>query len=122
VALCARIHSNASTPHSASMRRTPLAMAPSETSTNTPISPVRFTCVPPHSSRLSGIPSGPTPGTVTIRTSAPYFSPNSAIAPSAFASAIGSTCQLTSRLASTQSTTMRSIFASWSGAVCSKWV
>ena len=51
------------------------------TSVNAPMSPVRRTCVPPHSSRLGGMPASSTPVTVTMRTSAPYFSPNSAIAP-----------------------------------------
>jgi hypothetical protein len=62
----------------ASMRRTPAEMLPSYTILHTPISPVRLTCVPPHSSRLN-------PGTETTRTCSPYFSPNSAIAPVAIA-------------------------------------
>ena len=48
---------------------------------NTPISAVERTCVPPHSSREKE----PSP-TSTIRTTSPYFSPNSAIAPSDWAS------------------------------------
>ena len=47
----------------------------------TPISAVERTCVPPHSSR----DHCPSPIS-TIRTTSPYFSPNSAIAPSARAS------------------------------------
>jgi hypothetical protein len=49
-----------------------------------------------------------------MRTTAPYFSPNSAIAPEAFASSIGISRQLTSRLASTQSFTRFSMRASCS--------
>ena len=41
-------------------------------------------CVPPHSSRLK-------PGIETTRTVSPYFSPKSAIAPAAIASAVGFT-------------------------------
>src|SRR5213076_3085336 len=48
---------------------------------NNPISEVKRTCVPPHSSRENE----PSP-TSTIRTTSPYFSPNSAIAPSRRAS------------------------------------
>ena len=44
----------------------------------TPISPLRATWVPPHSSRVSA--------TSTTRTTSPYFSPNSAMAPAAMAS------------------------------------
>ena len=47
----------------------------------TPISAVERTCVPPQSSRENS----PSPIS-TIRTTSPYFSPNSAIAPSARAS------------------------------------
>ena len=46
-----------------------------------PISAVERTCVPPHSSR-DHVPSP----TSTMRTTSPYFSPNSAVAPSALAS------------------------------------
>ena len=49
---------------------------------NSPISAVFRTCVPPHSSI-------DTSGTSTTRTTSPYFSPNSAIAPRARASAYG---------------------------------
>ena len=47
------------------------------------MSPVRCTCVPPQSSRLEPMSS--------TRTSSPYFSPNSIIAPSFCASSIGIT-------------------------------
>ena len=67
----------------ASTRRTPAATPPSATILNRPMSPVRCTCVPPHSSRLEPMSS--------TRTSSPYFSPNSIIAPSFCASSIGIT-------------------------------
>ena len=60
-------------PVTASMRRTPAATPPSLTILNRPMSPVRCTCVPPHSSRL--VPMSST------RTVSPYFSPNSIMAP-----------------------------------------
>ena len=65
----------------ASIRRTFAALDVSAVTLNTPISAVERTCVPPHSSR-DQVPSP----TSTIRTTSPYFSPNSAIAPSARAS------------------------------------
>ena len=52
--------------------------------TNGPISAVQRTCVPPQSSREK-------PGISTTRTSSPYFSPKSIIAPSFLASSIGVT-------------------------------
>ena len=61
------------------MRRTFEALEVSVVTWKSPISPVVATCVPPHSSRE-------TSSTSTIRTQSPYFSPNSAIAPSASAS------------------------------------
>ena len=112
----------ASWPHSASIRRTPLAMAVSETSMNAPMSPVRRTCVPPHSSRLTGMPASSAPATVTTRTWAPYFSPNSAIAPSCLAWSMGITSHDTSRLRSTHSMTRSSIRLSVSAGGASKWV
>ena len=69
-----RSSSNAPGPVTASMRRTPAATPVSLTIRNSPISAVLRTCVPPHSSIE-------TPGTSTTRTTSPYFSPNSAIAP-----------------------------------------
>ena len=53
---------------------------------NRPISPVRRTCVPPHSSTekpsaLLAASRAPSSPIVTTRTSSPYFSPNSARAP-----------------------------------------
>ena len=96
----------------ASMRRTPAEMLPSYTILQTPMSPVRLTCVPPHNSRLN-------PGTETTRTFSPYFSPNSAMAPVAMASSSAMTrvstgvflriCSLASR--STSSISARSMAA-----------
>ena len=67
-------------PVSASIRRTLAALEPSETIAKIPTSAVLATWVPPQSSRE-------TSSTSTTRTQSPYFSPNSAIAPSASASA-----------------------------------
>jgi hypothetical protein len=61
----------------------PAATPLSATILNRPMSPVRCTCVPPHSSRLLPMSS--------TRTSSPYFSPNSIIAPLFCASSSGST-------------------------------
>ena len=58
------------------MRRTLAALEVSVVSLKAPISAVERTCVPPHSSR----DHAPSP-TSTMRTTSPYFSPNSAIAP-----------------------------------------
>jgi hypothetical protein len=71
----------ASGPVTASIRRTFDALEPSDTILNTPISAVERTWVPPQSSREYD----PSPIS-TIRTTSPYFSPNSAIAPSRWAS------------------------------------
>ena len=67
--------------------RLPDALAPSAKTLTMPMSPVRFTCVPPHNS--TDQPSVLAPGAEpidTTRTSSPYFSPNSAIAPAEIAS------------------------------------
>ena len=61
------------------MRRTLAALEPSEAIAKIPTSAVLATWVPPQSSRE-------TSSTSTTRTQSPYFSPNSAIAPSASAS------------------------------------
>ena len=68
-------------PVTASMRRRFEPIEPSDTTLMGPISPVACTCVPPHSSRL-----GPASRT---RTTSPYLSPKKAMAPMAWASAIG---------------------------------
>ena len=62
----------------ASMRRTPAATPDSLTMWNSPMSPVRATCVPPHSS----VEKSPNDST---RTRLSYFSPNKAMAPAAIA-------------------------------------
>ena len=74
------------------MRRAPAPTEPSERIANGPISAVVRTCVPPQSSREK-------PSISTTRTSSPYFSPNSIIAPSLRASSIGVTNARTGRLA-----------------------
>ena len=74
---CLRSSSMPSGPVTASIRRTLAALEVSCVILKTPISAVERTCVPPHSSR----DQSPAP-TSTIRTTSPYFSPNSAIAPS----------------------------------------
>ena len=63
------------------MRRTLAELEVSLVILKTPISAVERTWVPPQSSR-DQVPSP----TSTMRTTSPYFSPNSAIAPSDFAS------------------------------------
>jgi len=70
----------ASEPTSASTRRTPEPMDPSEMKDTTPSCPLRCACVPPHNSCAQS-------PTDTTRTVSPYFSPNSAIAPISSASA-----------------------------------
>src|SRR3954468_6314960 len=76
-----RSSSIATGPVIASMRRTLAALEVSVVTLKAPISAVARTCVPPHSSR----DQSPSP-TSTMRTTSPYFSPNSAIAPSERAS------------------------------------
>ena len=71
---------SAPTPVVASIRRTPAAIADSETILKKPIWPVAAACVPPQSSQES-------PNLIT-RTVSPYFSPKSAIAPIASACSI----------------------------------
>ena len=65
-------------PVTASIRRTPAEIPASEMILKEPMSPVRATCVPPQSSFEEPID--------TTRTSLPYFSPNSMVAPVFFAS------------------------------------
>ena len=83
---------------------------------NGPISAVERTCVPPQSSREN-------PSISTTRTSSPYFSPKSAIAPRRRASSIGVTNVRTGIASKTFSLTIRStrVFSSGvSGWVCEK--
>ena len=78
------IRASAVGPVVASTRRMPAATPPSEVILNTPMSPVRATCVPPQNSRELPMSS--------TRTSSPYFSPNSITAPDFLACSIGITC------------------------------
>ena len=64
------------------MRRAPAPTELSERIANGPISAVERTCVPPQSSFDQ-------PSMSTTRTTSPYFSPNSIIAPSVRASSSG---------------------------------
>ena len=66
-------------PVAASMRRTPAATPLSPRSLKRPMSPVRATCVPPHSS----VEKSPMR---TTRTRSPYLSPKNASAPALMAS------------------------------------
>ena len=79
----------------------PQPTEPSEVITNGPISAVQRTCVPPQSSREN-------PGISITRTSSPYFSPKSIIAPSLRASSIGVSNVCTGWFAKTCSLTRRS--------------
>ena len=99
----------------ASIRRVPAPTDDSERIANGPISAVQRTCVPPHSSVEK-------PGISITRTSSPYFSPKSIIAPSLRASAIGVTNACTGRFSKTVSLTIFST-ASRSSAVSDwRWV
>lgn len=82
----------ASRPTSDSTRRLVDPTEDSLTRLITPTSDDRPTWVPAQSSRDQGPPMS------TTRTTSPYFSPKRAIAPSAFASSIGSSRVTTSRL------------------------
>ena len=81
------------------MRRAPEPTDVSERITNGPISAVERTCVPPHSSREK-------PSISTTRTSSPYFSPKSIVAPSERASSIDVTNVRTGIASKTFSLTM----------------
>src|SRR5690348_2340299 len=78
---CSRRYANASPAVTASIRRAPAPTELSAVITNGPTSAVEPTCVPPQSSRDQ-------PSTSTRRTTSPYFSPKSIIAPSFRASSI----------------------------------
>ena len=99
------------------MRRTLAALEVSVVSLKAPISAVERTCVPPHSSR----DHAPSP-TSTIRTTSPYFSPNSAIAPSARASSSVVVSARTGWLARIHSLTRSSTHATSSAASGAPWV
>ena len=69
-----KVRIRAGLPVTASMRRTPAWLLPSETILNRPACEVCRRCVPPQNSRLKSPAS-------TTRTTSPYFSPNSMVAP-----------------------------------------
>jgi len=84
--------SSAASPDAASTRRTPAATPLSPLILTTPMSPVRATCVPPHSS----VEKSPMRTTVTR---SPYLSPKNASAPALIASSYGISSDHTSALA-----------------------
>ncbi len=95
-------------PVSAVILRTPAEMLSSLIILKPPIEPSRSTWVPPQNSRLNACPIWSLPSTPmpTTRTSFPYFSPNSAIAPSFCAWSLGITVQVTGRSAAIFSRTL----------------
>ncbi len=105
------------------MRRTPAPTAPSLMILNRPMSPVRRTWVPPHSSvekilfSFAGLPP-----IETTRTSSPYFSPNSAIAPASIAACGVIRRVSTASLSRTRSLTSRSTTAMSSGVIPLLWL
>ena len=110
------ISSSAPTPVTASIRRTPAATPPSLTTLKTPISPVRSTCVPPHSStEKRSVPI------VNTRTSSPYFSPNSAVAPASMAASMPISWVSTSELPRTWSFTIFATCDNCSPVTASPW-
>jgi len=92
--------------------RTPAEMLSSLIILKPPICPVLSQCVPPQNSREKASSSSFSFAApiATTRTSLPYFSPNSAIAPSFSASALGITTQVNGRLAAIFSLTKSSTF------------
>ena len=101
----------AALPVSASRRRTPAATPESVRPKISPMSPVRRTCVPPHSSTDQPSVLPPPSPIATTRTSSPYFSPNSARAPEARASSIAISRVVTGEFCSTKSLAMSSTFS-----------
>ena len=115
---------------SASMRRTPDDTALSEVTAIRPISPVRLTWVPPHNSTDQPIAleacaleawSRAALPIETTRTSSPYFSPNSALAPASRASSSAINRVVTSAFSSTTSLAMSSTRASSSAEIGLGW-
>ena len=108
--------SSAPSPVTASMRRIPAAIPPSDVMRKRPMSPVRCTCVPPQSS-VEKLPNDST------RTTSSYFSPNSAMAPDFTASSKGS-CRITAgalrRISPLTSRSTVSSSAGVTGWVCEK--
>src|SRR5688500_10704267 len=88
------------------MRRRPEPTLDSLSKTKPPISPVRATCVPPHSSLLKS-------PIVSTRTLSPYFSSKSATAPDFIASSSETTLVSTGRLRRITSFTSASIERRW---------
>ena len=84
LAAWASIASSAPSPVTASIRRIPAAIPPSDVILNRPMSPVLEAWIPPHSS----VEKSPIDST---RTSSSYFSPNNAIAPFFFADSMSIT-------------------------------
>ncbi len=113
VSLLAERYSVRPAPVSAVILLTPDAMLSSFVILNPPIVPSRSTCVPPQNSLLNASPrcSSSSAPTATTRTVSPYFSPNSAIAPSFRPCSIGISTQLTGRSAAIFSFTSFSISA-----------
>ena len=100
-----RCASIAAWPVDASMRRMPAATAPSLSIRNGPMEPVAGTWMPPHNSFDE-------PNSI-MRTVSPYFSPNSIMAPAAWASAMAmSLCSVQAKLARMRCCTKRSILVS----------
>src|SRR5215210_702234 len=112
-----RSSSIATGPVIASIRRTLAALEVSVVSLKAPISAVERTWVPPHSSR----DHWPSP-TSTMRTTSPYFSPNSAIAPRLRASSSVVVSARTGWLARTQRLTVSSTQRTSSGESGAPWV
>ena len=81
------------------------------------MSPVRRTCVPPHSSTDQPSVLPPPSPIATTRTSSPYFSPNSARAPAARASSSAIRRVVTAEFCSTKSLAMSSTFSSSSALI-----
>jgi hypothetical protein len=104
-------------PVSASMRRTLAADDVSAVSLNTPISAVERTWVPPHSSR----DHEPSP-ICTTRTTSPYFSPNSAMAPRRRASSSGIDSARTGWLSAISALTRSSTYRMSSSLSAAPWV
>ncbi len=99
-ACCWLIKRSAPWPVVASTRLTPAATPDSPVILNRPMSPVRFTWVPPHNSRELPMSS--------TRTSSPYFSPNSIMAPVFCADSMSMTRAWHSALAKISAFTMDS--------------
>ena len=102
-------------PVTASTRRIPAATPLSETILRVPISPVRATCVPPQSSFELPISS--------TRTSSPYFSPKSIMAPVFWASSKDITFAEVAALVKISRLTISSTCLIWAavmGALCVK--